>query len=574
MTDDPIPLPAWGESEPPDRRRRALVAGGAAAAALLVAVAAFAGVSGASGNGGYRTAVVSTEDVERTLTGVGTIEPVSQAAVAFPVSGTVASVDVSVGSTVVAGQLLASLDTESLATSLHTAEANVAAAELTLQKALNGESTTSSGGGGAGPTTSGSSSSSSASSSASVSGTSTGSTGSTDAAADPALADARQAVADAQHQLDVDLAAAELALSASSTACATTSSSTSTSTSTSSTTVAGGSSTQACQDALAASLASQQDVAASATALQQAVNQLDGLLSSSGGSSTGGSSGSSSGGTSASSSTGGTASSGSSTSSSSSVSSSDLIAAQKAVDAATAELAVAQQSLAQATIVSPIAGTVSAVGFGAGDAVTAGSSTATILVSGPGGYEVTTSVSVTDLPHVAVGQQARVVADGSTTELTATVVQISLVPRSSTTSSSTTYSVVLALTDPDVELPNGGLARTTIVTGEVASATAVPTSAVSTTETGRTVVLLDGGSTTTVSITVGTVGSTWTEITDGLDLGQTVVLADLSEALPGSATSSSSSSTSGSGTPGGFTLPSGGSFTPPSGAGGGARPGG
>ena len=136
MTDEHVPLPSWGRPEPTDRRRRALLIGGGAAVAVLVAVAAFAGVSSASDGGGYRTAVVSTEDVQRTLTGVGTIEPVDQAAVAFPVSGTVASVDVAVGSTVVAGQVLASLDTESLTASLHQAEATLASAELTLEKGL------------------------------------------------------------------------------------------------------------------------------------------------------------------------------------------------------------------------------------------------------------------------------------------------------------------------------------------------------------------------------------------------------------------------------------------------------
>jgi RND family efflux transporter MFP subunit len=250
------------------------------------------------------------------------------------------------------------------------------------------------------------------------------------------------------------------------------------------------------------------------------------------------------------------------------VTSADLIAYQKAVDAATAEVTVAQQALAQATIVSPISGTVTSVGIAVGDSVSAGSSTATVLVAGAGGYEVTTSVAVTDLSHVAVGQDARVVADGSTTELAARVVQISLVPNSSS-SSTTTYTVVMALTDPEVDLPNGGLARTTIVTGDVAAATAVPTSAVTTTDAGRSVTVLDGGTPTTVSVTVGTVGSTWTEITDGVSVGQTVVLADLSEALPGSATdSSSNSSTSGAnGGTGGFTLPSGGSFSPPAGGG-------
>jgi RND family efflux transporter MFP subunit len=573
-------IPAWGEPAPTDRRRRALMIGGATAAALLVAVGAFVGVSGASGTSGYRTAVVAEEDVERTLSGVGTIEPVSQASVAFPVSGTVAQVDVSVGSTVVAGQVLASLDTASLDASLHTAEASLAAAELALTKALNGEATASAGGG-AGP--SGGSASSGAGSGAAPT-TATTTTPTTDGKGSgapapssgdgDALVAARRAVADGQHQLDLDLAAAQAALAASSTACSTTPVSTTTTDSSTSSTVSG-SSTQACQDALGASLARQQTVSADESALQQAVNQLDALLAGSSG--TSGSSSSTSGSSpSGSSTTGGSPTSGGSASgSTSSVTSADLIGYQKAVDAAAAEVAVAQQSVAQATIVSPIDGTVTAIGLKAGDSVSSGSSTATIRISGPGGYEVTTSVSVTDLPHVAVGQDARVVVDGSTDERAARVVQISLVPNSATSSTSTTYGVVLALTDPRVDLPNGGLARTTIVTGEVAAATAVPTSAVTTTETGRTVTVLDGGEVSTVSVTVGTVGSTWTEITDGVTVGQTVVLADLSRALPGSATSSSSSSSgsgSRSGAPtGGF--PSGGSFTPPSGASGGARPG-
>jgi trimeric autotransporter adhesin len=558
MTDENAPLPSWGRPEPTDRRRRALVVGGASAAALLLAVAVFTGVSGASDGGGYRTALVSTEDVQRTLTGVGTIEPVDQAAVAFPVSGTVESVDVSVGSTVVAGQVLASLDTESLTTSLHEAEAKLASAQLTLEKGLNGEATTTGAGGLGGSSPSASSPSASSTSSASSSASAVTSAPSTSSADTDALVAARQAVAAAQHQLDVDLAAAEQALAESTTACSSDSTvTTSTTTSSTSTTLAGAS-TQACQDALAASLAAQQVVAADEAALQQAVNQLDTLLSSSSGAPSGGSStvtmtGSPSG----------------STSSGSSVTSADLIAYQKAVDAAAAEVTVAQQALAQATIVSPISGTVTSVGIAVGDSVSAASSSDAILVSGAGGYEVTTSVAVTDLPHVSVGQPARVVADGSTTELRAQVVQISLVPSSSSSSSTTTYTVVLALTDPDVDLPNGGLARTTIVAGDVASTTAVPTSAVTATETGRSVTVLDGGTTSTVSVTVGTVGSTWTEITDGVSVGQTVVLADLSQGLPGSATdSSSNSSTSGAnGRTGGFTLPSGGSFSPPSGGG-------
>src|SRR5207344_1943439 len=63
----------------------------------------------------------------------------------------------------------------------------------------------------------------------------------------------------------------------------------------------------------------------------------------------------------------------------------DLIAGQKAVDAASDQLAAAQQALLQATIVSPIDGTVVAVNLSPGEAVTANSSTSNIVIAGAGG---------------------------------------------------------------------------------------------------------------------------------------------------------------------------------------------
>ena len=96
---------------------------------------------------------------------------------------------------------------------------------------------------------------------------------------------ARQAVAAAQHTLDVDLAAAQAALDASTTACAPSDGTapTSTTTSTSTTTAAPdtGSDTQLCLDALAASLAAQQVVAVDEAALNQAIAAYEALVSSS-----------------------------------------------------------------------------------------------------------------------------------------------------------------------------------------------------------------------------------------------------------------------------------------------------
>ena len=56
--------------------------------------------------------VVSERAVDSELTSVATIEPVAQATVGFPTTGTVKSVSVKVGDEVAAGDTLAQLDTE------------------------------------------------------------------------------------------------------------------------------------------------------------------------------------------------------------------------------------------------------------------------------------------------------------------------------------------------------------------------------------------------------------------------------------------------------------------------------
>jgi RND family efflux transporter MFP subunit len=217
----------------------------------------------------------------------------------------------------------------------------------------------------------------------------------------------------------------------------------------------------------------------------------------------------------------------------------DLVKYQAAVDAAASQVAVAQQAIDQATISTPIAGTVVAVNLKAGDAVTADSSTANIVVKGEGGYEVSTTVSVTTIPEIKVGQPATVIPDGSTKALVGTVSSISVAP--STSSTTTSYTVVVGLTSDDADLLNGATGSVTIVTGHAASALAVPTSAVTTTGAKHTVKVLNGSKATVTTVKVGVVGDTWTEIKSGVNAGQTVVLANINQSLPGSATTATTS---------------------------------
>ena len=228
------------------------------------------------------------------------------------------------------------------------------------------------------------------------------------------------------------------------------------------------------------------------------------------------------------------------------MSAADLAKYQQAVDAAEAEVTVAQQALQQATITSPLEGTVTDVTLEVGDDVTGGSSDATVTIEGPGGYEATMAVGVADVTKIRTGQSAAVVPDGTKTTLTGKVTAISVTPTTSGTS--TTYNITISLPTDNTDLHSGSIASVSVVLATTDAQRAVPTSAVTTTGTRHTVAVLAGGTTRQISVQVGTVGNAWTSITSGLTAGDVVVLADLDKPLPDSATSSSNGNT---GFPGG-----------------------
>jgi multidrug efflux pump subunit AcrA (membrane-fusion protein) len=209
----------------------------------------------------------------------------------------------------------------------------------------------------------------------------------------------------------------------------------------------------------------------------------------------------------------------------------------------------AEEAVAQATIKSPIIGTVVGLSLHAGQQVTAGSSTANVVIAGANGYEVSTSVGVNDIAPVKVGDSATVVPDGSLQSIAGKVVYIGSPSASGT---STTYPVVIGLTGDTSGLRNGAMATTTIQTAtSKKTAVLVPTSAVHNAAGRKTVTVLNGGKATTVAVEVGVVGAQQTEITSGVTAGQTVALADLGQAVPSSSADSRIASQFGSGLTGG-----------------------
>lgn len=209
-----------------------------------------------------------------------------------------------------------------------------------------------------------------------------------------------------------------------------------------------------------------------------------------------------------------------------------LAADQAQIDAATAELAVAEQGKAEAVLTSPLAGTVAAVGITAGKTVSGSSSSTSITVIGAGQEQVNTTVSLADIDSMKVGDQASVRVDGISTALSGKVSSVGIL--NTTTGTTTSYPVTVVLDPSAAHLYDGSGASVQIRTASVTDVLSVPSSAVHAIGTFSMVTLYNKGKTTLTRITTGATGTDRTQVMSGLSAGQQVVLADLGEPLPSS----------------------------------------
>ncbi|HEX4018534.1 MAG TPA: biotin/lipoyl-binding protein [Frankiaceae bacterium] len=624
---DPFPEPEPPAEQLPAQRRARRHLGRprtvTAIVIVVVLVAAAGGIWAATGSSAatYRWTTVTKADVDQTLDSYGTVTPIHQANVTFPVSGTVATVPVTVGQHVTTGQTLATLDVSSLQSKLDSAKASytTAVAKLvadqeaqatgTTVSATNTSATLSGADTGQATPLETRPSSGGSTGSGGGGGGGTGGTGGSSSAQEAVTAAQAKLLTD-QHTVDTltDGVAADLRLGTSTCASLIASLQNLTLTPQSATPSAPASpsaqnpagagspqvpDTSACTTLLNKILADQQAVTAAQTvvsndetALTTAVEALAAAAksggstggSTSGGSTSGGStSGSTSSGRSSGSGSGGSGSSDSSSSGSSgssfsgsgrtssgggggtTVTAEQLVVDQTTVDADAANAFVAAEALNQATLVSPLAGTVAAVNVSAGS--TAGTSSAAVTVIGPGADQVSTTVSDLDLKQIRVGSDASITTDGSNTPLHGTVTAIGLLPvstssssssnssrtgsaaaasSSSGSSSSSTTSTSSSATYPvTISLDTGGLysgsgADVSIVVKKLTNVVAVPTSAVTSLGTLHTVTVQSGGKATRRVVVVGASDATFTQITSGLSQGQHIALAQVNLPVPSS----------------------------------------
>jgi HlyD family secretion protein len=556
-------------------RRKAIVVG----IALGVTVCAGVGISAAfaSSAPGLVTSTANVETVNHTLSTDGMLEPVNDADAEFQVSGTVSGVDVKVGEKIAAGETLATLDTTSLEADVTEALSTLASAEAKLTEDEENEDTETTSNDGAAQASTSAIESGSDSIDLDSAIVQKGGSGS--------FSSDQAAIVTDQHALDSEMQVVGRDLMTVQSACSSTESSggggssssattttttptttptmpptTSTTAPTTTTTSPGGSPTP-CETALSAANSAEQEVSSDEQTLASAESELAKLLSStvtsSGGSSSSGSSktsqstGSSKTDKSASGSEAKTSGSGASKSQSSGSSSSistdtpeQLASDESTIDSDQASVVDTEQSLAAAKLVSPISGTVETVAITAGDSVSADSPSEAVTIVDWRSYEVTASLTTSEVQDVNVGQECQITVDGISGTLDAKVTRVGPVEE---IDSSYVYPVVMTVTSDAETIPAGSAAAATIALAKAQDVLVVPTSAVHTSGTSNSYVYVyEKGKQVRQTVKIGLVGGIYTQIVSGLTKGDVIVLADPSEAVPSSSTNSTTFSSAGS----------------------------
>ena len=125
------------------KRRRSLLRIPIALIVIGAVVAAYYATRNSTQSPSYRLSSASYEVVTATISGIGTLQPTNSTTVVPPITGTIASVDVTVGETVTPGQTIATITPSvSEAQAVSSDEAALAVAQATLADAQQSTTTT------------------------------------------------------------------------------------------------------------------------------------------------------------------------------------------------------------------------------------------------------------------------------------------------------------------------------------------------------------------------------------------------------------------------------------------------
>ncbi|MGH3765316.1 MAG: hypothetical protein ACRDS0_02400 [Pseudonocardiaceae bacterium] len=145
-----------------------------------------------------------------------------------------------------------------------------------------------------------------------------------------------------------------------------------------------------------------------------------------------------------------------------------------------------------------------------------------------------TSASDVTVGSVRLGDAVTVVPSGGSAPVHGQVVSIGLLASTSSSSSagSINYPITIGLTNTDEQLFTGQSASVSIMLAHASGTLTVPSSAVHHVGAGNVVSVLRNGTPSNVIVTLGATGPTRTEVLAGLNAGDQVILANLSQPLP------------------------------------------
>jgi RND family efflux transporter MFP subunit len=209
-----------------------------------------------------------------------------------------------------------------------------------------------------------------------------------------------------------------------------------------------------------------------------------------------------------------------------------LAADEAQVTAAKSQLAQAREAVRDATLRSPITGTVSAVEVAVGDQVggatppdsasgdSSGSGAAVTVIS-TDSFEVDATVGSADVDKLKKGLQATITPTGATDPVYGTVSEVGAIASADGTGVAT-FPVTVDVTGTPKGLYAGSSAEVSIVVAKVTDVLTVPSQALHTDNGETYVYVVDGGDRTRTTVTTGTTYGMYTEIKSGLTEGQTV----------------------------------------------------
>jgi RND family efflux transporter MFP subunit len=196
-----------------------------------------------------------------------------------------------------------------------------------------------------------------------------------------------------------------------------------------------------------------------------------------------------------------------------------LATAQATLDNAKLNVEQAQRNLDDAKLVAPYDGVISVVNYGIGDNATG---TATTIVD-LSVLQVKVTVAEVDVAKIKLGQTATMTLDALTGKTyNAKVIAIS--PVGTITQGVVNYIVTLGITDADGSIKPGMTANLTVEVERRDNVLLIPTRAIRTQGTQRTVTVAYKGQNISTPVTIGLTNDTSAEITSGLQEGDVVVI--------------------------------------------------